>query len=305
MPRAFVHWLMTFVLVVSFASLLRAQAGVAEQPLGSIKVARVVGEAWKVSKEDGLRVELRYNTTLSQGEIITTGPNSSVLLGLSNGATVLVRADTVLEVEQLSQQPFARGFRINEKLEEPTTSKTRLNLRRGEIMSDVKKLNKEAGSDFTIKTPVGAAGIRGTKFLISFLPSGNRAFYRLAMAEGLIRQSFDSPTRPVDVGINQQVTFGVDYNPVTGEVSGIPDVAEVLDVPSTLSASLQQLILEMMSALENFSIIGTDGTVGTQPGNTGVNAATAQPNGTDEAGVSASPPPTVPPPTTSPTSGKI
>jgi hypothetical protein len=59
--------------------------------------------------------------------------------------------------------------------EEPTTSVTRLNLKNGEVVCNVKKLHTKGpgGSSFEVKTPVGAAGIRGTTFSVRFIPAAD------------------------------------------------------------------------------------------------------------------------------------
>ena len=54
--------------------------------------------------------------------------------------------------------------------QEPGTSVTKLNLTRGELVGRVVHLNVDKGSEFTVRTPVGAAGIRGTIFRIIFRP---------------------------------------------------------------------------------------------------------------------------------------
>jgi hypothetical protein len=65
--------------------------------------------------------------------------------------------------------PYEGLIKVAEKEEEDTESLTTLRLNRGEL-TGMLKLRPGSGSKFTVNTPVGAAGIRGTTFRIVFRP---------------------------------------------------------------------------------------------------------------------------------------
>jgi hypothetical protein len=311
MPRFFIRWFFAATLLLTAASSASAQtaapAAPAEQPGGRILVARVTGEAFAMNPSDGLKFPVRNGSLLTEGQVITTGPGASVLFVLSNGATVSLGADSVLALEQFTQQPFGESYKMSTLSAEPSTSTTRLNLLRGELISDVKKLNKTGGSSFQIKTPVGAAGIRGTAFRIAFKPEGDRAAFALVMLEGVIEQTFGNRGRPVVVPQGKQVVVtGIEYNGRTGEVGAIPPVGEPTDVPASVQASLFQLVQQMLATVGSMtisatSIQGNGGASGAGGGSTA--EASAQSSDTVSP-VSPSPGPQLPPARTSPTDGQ-
>ena len=279
----------------------------ATQPSGRILVARVTGEAFAVNPADGLRFPVRNGSLLTEGQIITTGAGASVLFVLSNGATVSLGADSVLALEQFSQQPFGESYKMNALTAEPSTSTTRLNLVRGELISDVKKLNKGAGSSFSIKTPVGAAGIRGTAFRIAFRPEGERASFALVMLEGVIEQTFGSRSRPVIVPQGKQVVVtGIEYNGRTGEVGAIPPVGEPTDVPASVQVSLFQLVQQMLTTVGSMTVSSSSTGASAGSGGAAGGTATEAVAQTSEptSPISPSPGPQLPPARTSPTDGQ-
>src|SRR5690606_6455820 len=122
-------------------------------------------------------------------------------------------------------------LRPAEMTEEPSVSRTKLNLTRGELVGNVKTLRKEQGSSFTVQTPAGAAGIRGTTFRIVFRPDGTgRAFFTLTTLEGEV--GFSTVTGTVDapqalVANSQEVVVEVDVDDTTGEVTIVTPIADI------------------------------------------------------------------------------
>jgi hypothetical protein len=191
---------------------------------------------------------------------------------------------------------------------EPTTSTTKLSLRQGELISNVKKLKKDAGSSFEIKTPVGAAGIRGTSFGLQFKPVGRKASFALRMAEGLIELSFGTRARSVEVATRKQVVLtGLDYDPATNAVESIPTVT-VSDLPPSDLATLTEGLQQILAAAGDVSFTpnaAANPAVGTGSSGNGEAVATPSPT-TASAPVSAlASPPAVPPaPNPTPPAGR-
>ncbi|MDR0901914.1 MAG: FecR family protein [Opitutaceae bacterium] len=237
-------------LAAAFSSVSLAAQSPDARPSGTILVVRATGEAYATLPGDTLRTPLRNGSPVLVGQVIVTGKNASVMLILSNGATVTVAGDSVMAVEEFTQQPFAEAFRVSQLSKEPTSSTTRLNLVRGEITADVKKLNKEAGSSFNVKTPVGVAGIRGTAFRLAFLPSGGgRSSLNLVTLEGEVGMQF--PDRPAPMLVSQGQQLKVDQirtNPSTGEakISASEGVA-VAEVSASERAAIAQTVKTMIS----------------------------------------------------------
>ena len=211
MHNRFLSW---FLVCASLAFIsLRAQSPGALSAPGSIAggaeqvlAARVTGTVQMTL--NGQTSPLRTDDRVPQAAKIVTSANSSVVLVFSNGATTQLGSDTELIIEEFLQDPFASTVRVAELAEEPSRSRTRLSLNRGELVGNVKKLKHAEGSSFTVNTPVGAAGIRGTTFRIVFRPiAGGQAFGTLAQPF-----EFSITTLEGDVGF-QQAAPGV---PLTG-----------------------------------------------------------------------------------------
>jgi hypothetical protein len=157
----------------------------AQTQLGQIKAARVQGDVQLIAKT-GPAVALKNGDLISQSDSISTGKGASVVLVFANGSSVRIGAESRLEIEQFLMDPLAEPISNPGTLKaEPTVSKTTLNLSYGEMVGDVKTLN--SSSSYSIKTPVGAAGIRGTIYRIVYRPtSDGKAFFQLQTAEGLV-----------------------------------------------------------------------------------------------------------------------
>ncbi|MBP6506767.1 MAG: FecR domain-containing protein [Opitutaceae bacterium] len=208
MHKKYLTWFWLF----GFAALLcfDARAQSASAP-GQIKAVKVVGTV--TATKDGTAISLENGTELSQGYVVNTGRNSSVVLVFSNGATLDLAQDTSLSIDEFTQDPFAEEVAVSKLKAEPTVSQTKLNLSRGELVGNVKKLNYDAGSSFSIQTPVGAAGIRGTTFRIVFRPDGTgKAFFSLVTAEGNVVLATGTIAMPNNLSVpdNQEITIELD-----------------------------------------------------------------------------------------------
>ena len=158
------------------AGIVSAQTPAATKVVGRIVAAKVVGIVTVTDVRDPMRPhKLVESGEVTEGQIVNTGEDARVLLVFSNGATVNLAAKSTLAIDEFLQDPFAQPVKVSELVDEPTTSITKLNLVRGELMSNVKHLRRDKGSLFNVQTPVGAAGIRGTTFQVLYRPSGNDA----------------------------------------------------------------------------------------------------------------------------------
>ncbi len=299
----------SFLAILLFWAVAAASAQQAaapqQRPLGTIVVALVEGVAF-VSDAQQTRVPLAKGSVITQDKLVTTGHSSRLVLAFSNGTTLTIGADAVLSIDEFLQDPFAQAVKIGQMTAEPSKSTTRLNLRKGEIISNVKTLQKDQGSTFEIRTPVGAAGIRGTSFGIHFRSSGSLASYALRMAEGLIHLDFGSLAAAVYVpGRKQVVLRGIAFDPATNTVLSLPPV-NVEDIPPAELADLNESLQDLFAITEG---------IGFTP-NAALNPAVLNPNATAAAvqtanasspssfTANASPPPVSPPPGTTPAAGK-
>ncbi|PTY07367.1 hypothetical protein DB347_08685 [Opitutaceae bacterium EW11] len=310
MFRAPPFWIAWFLMLCGLCAWASAQAPAPGVPpsRGVVKIARVVGEAYVTDSATSLKTRLTASTLVVDGQVVETGPKSSLVLVFSNGAVVNVRADSRLEVAEFRQSAFSKTLNVGQSTQEPSTSATKLLLRKGEIISQVKKLNRDAGSSFTVETPVGAAGIRGTAFGLLFEGRGQVAKYALTMAEGLIRFTPLSG-RPVDVGAGKELSFDAQIDPSNGRVVAVPETPAPTDVPAADAARLQSALTEVIAAASSVQFVPATGANGqftvsaadasTTPsadaaGTGSVDTATASPSDTSSTstGALASPAPT-------------
>jgi sulfatase modifying factor 1 len=103
--------------------------------------------------------------SIASGATLTTGSGSSADLLLTNGTLAHLGANTKLVLTALFQKSFkGSDQKASELTREVSPSRTALKLEEGDLVVEVRKLNKE--SSFLISTPIAHAGIRGTQFKV-------------------------------------------------------------------------------------------------------------------------------------------
>lgn len=232
----------------------------AQTQAGAIKAVRVSGVVTKISANTTNLVPLPEGAALIETDTIITGPDSGVVLVFANGASIKLSSNSRLAIEEFKMDPLADDIAVANLEREPNISKTRLNLAYGDMVGNVKKLNKDAGSEFNIKTPVGAAGIRGTTFRIvmRFEASGQITF-TLSTSEGTVAftgtvqvagtgaTSQDGTAEEVAVADGQEVTAVATVNSTTNQITNVqvsstqpisPAASEV--IATALSQAIQQ-----------------------------------------------------------------
>src|SRR5690606_2855194 len=136
-----------------------------------------------------------------------------------------------LKVDKFQMDPLADPAAVASATEEPSPSQTELNLAFGEIVGNVKKL--KSTSNYSVKTPVGAAGIRGTTFRIVFRPTGDgRAFnFQITTAEGVV--VFEGSTAgsgpPIEVPADQEIVLVVNVENGQFSFAGTVQTQELND----------------------------------------------------------------------------
>ncbi len=236
---------------------------------GRIVAAKVTGTVTARNTVDGTQRALATNDPLSQNHEITTGAGASVVLVFSNGASLNLGADSTLSIDEFLQDPFATEISVAELTEEPTTSTTKVNLTRGELVGNVKRLKHGEGSTFTVNTPVGAAGIRGTTFRIVFRPDASgRVFFTLSTAEGAVL--FEAPAAEgvsVETGKEVVVSVDVTVDADTGTVTinGPAEVAAPVDMPVATQTAIAVQAQEIVTAATTVIISTTTSGSSTNP----------------------------------------
>ena len=118
---------------------------------------------------------------LPHGSTIMTGANSEADLLLTSGSLAKVGPNSKLVLSAFWQKDFrASAKKVTDLKDETSPSRVALKLETGDLVVDVKKLNRE--SSFVVESELGVAGIRGTQFGLST----NSESTKLAVLEGKV-----------------------------------------------------------------------------------------------------------------------
>ena len=89
----------------------------------------------------------------------------------SNGTVATLEPRSLVKIASFLQKGFeASEQKLSEVQQEPSSSQISLDLDTGSLVVQTKKLDRT--SSFTIDSPVGTAGIRGTEFQMGIAPTG-------------------------------------------------------------------------------------------------------------------------------------
>ena len=133
---------------------------------GKVQVGKITGSVTIIDAKSQ-RKPLASGAVFQEGARVETGVDSTAELVFSNGASLVLTPSTLLELRTFRQVPSAGitdPYRQIEK--DPSPSVTELEVPRGKIIGEVRKLN--ALSTFTVKTPAGLVRIRGTLFAVEY-----------------------------------------------------------------------------------------------------------------------------------------
>ena len=143
-----------------------------------------------------------------------------------------------MKVATFEQEPFEDdGRKLAELPGEPSQSKVDLELEYGSLVVKTKKLSK--GSNFTINSPLGVAGIRGTEFQMASNPGQG---VQLDVTESTV--AFTPPGGGQSIPVSQG--SGLSVSP-----SGVPTQRPVNPVVATKIESTNQAATE---ATQNVSL---------------------------------------------------
>jgi hypothetical protein len=244
-----------FVVSLASADAQNAPSAVAKVK-GKILAVRVQGHVESITKIDGTVKVLRDGDVIYEGSKIVTAAGANVILSFSNGAEVNLAGDSTLDIDEFEQDPFAGDVKVSDMTTEPGngTSTTKLNLTKGELVGKVVHLNVDRGSEFTVQTPVGAAGIRGTTFRIVFRP-GPDGTVRFTVTTSDGRVVFKGiTTAAVSIPAGKQVVVTFDVN---AGVATTPMV--VTNTPPAEAADILLAAQAIVDAVVNTNLSGGGG----------------------------------------------
>ena len=106
---------------------------------------------------------VKVGDILSVGSKIKISSDSEMTLLFSSGTIARLGENSIFSISEFLQKDFERsGKKVSELSQEVSPSTLLLNLNIGDLIVNVKKLNKK--SSLEVRTDLGVAGIRGTSF---------------------------------------------------------------------------------------------------------------------------------------------
>lgn len=148
------RWLGVVLAAMAATAAGRAQAPEIDLPRpGIVVVADVTGEV-SMTAGDQKRT-LKADERVRIGATVATARRSLTTLNLSNGIAVQLGSDSEIEIEEFGQAPYSSTSKFPDLKTEPSVSRTRIKLVRGDVAVTVKKLQAARGSTFVLATPAG------------------------------------------------------------------------------------------------------------------------------------------------------
>jgi hypothetical protein len=149
--RYFSHFFSTSLLALAFLFSLSASVSAADRA-GEVVV--VIGDA-QVKSEGGQSHAVARGEIIQSGQMITTGGNGHVQLRMVDGASLVVRASSVLKINEYFVD-----------LVTPSKSRIKVTLEKGVVRSITGRAGEASKESFRLNTPLAAIGIRGTDFVV-------------------------------------------------------------------------------------------------------------------------------------------
>ena len=206
---------------------------------GKFEVLIIKGQSSLINPQS-IKEPMVKGKLFEQGYKVETNKDSTVELSLSNGSTILVNPETLVEVRtfrQVASNLIVEG--AYQKLDkEPSPSVVEVFVIKGKIIGEVRKLNPQ--SSFTIKSPAGVARIRGTVYSVEY--SRNETTRTGNMEVACVKGSVEVTINGSDSG-SQAVEPGKKMTAQTSlvdEASGsVPALPVKVTIPAAVANSPQ------------------------------------------------------------------
>ena len=202
---------------------------------GAIIIASLEGEVTVINNETQLPIppnQVKAGGLIFDGHTVKTGPTAKIILLMSNGTVSTIKSNSSLNIKKFTQEKFDPSTKkLSELKGEPSSSDTIIDLELGDMILDVKKLDKS--SNFNVESPVGTAGIRGTipYFQVAQTPDGG--FQQVtSMLKGEIAFMPKGASAATLLGPGQSLSIGIGAN-------GILLPPSLGRVPQTLLNSIE------------------------------------------------------------------
>jgi hypothetical protein len=190
-------------------------ASAALQP-GKIETAKLQGNV-AITEPKARPSALKSGSVFGQQSVVETNSDASAELVLSNGSTLLLSPDTRIEVNvfmQVASELIVAGK--YQKLEaEPSASVTEIQLIRGKVTGDVRKMN--AMSSYVVRTAAGMTRVRSGIFTVKYNPTASKlGLFAVSCVRGAVETTVpDSNYGPITVEPGTELSTAVGAPPAT------------------------------------------------------------------------------------------
>ena len=231
--------------------------------LATAKVLSVSGLVMKTEgaaliKIGGRESPIKAGDILREGDRLNSTEGSKAFIVFSNGSEITLYQNSSMSIIALEQEPYTSQRVYNELVADPSKSQTLLELDYGILDGHVKKLTKE--SSFDIKTALGTAAIRGTRFRIGLLFTANKFRLTITNFDGLV-DLITQTTAPVITGDTADGEGNTFDNGSDPSVTPIPPAGEC-NVETNQGNPVFDAIISGLSAVPGLDVaVSSDGTL--------------------------------------------
>lgn len=178
---------------------------------GTVEVGKIGGLV-TLKDGSGRTANLTSGATFNEGHTVETATNSTVELLLSNGSSLLVKPETTIEFKvftQVSSNQIVAG-KYRELSAEPSVSIVQIELHRGKIVGEARKLNPS--SQFTVKSPVAVTRVRGTVWIDEYIvdPVTGKGTHTTTVINGNVEVRPLSQDDPIPVAPKTNIVITLD-----------------------------------------------------------------------------------------------
>ena len=208
------------------------------QTKGAIIIASLEGEVTVINNESQAPLpsaQVKAGGLIFDGHTVKTGAEGKVILLMSNGTVSTIKENSTVNIKEFTQEKFDPSKKkLSEMKGEPSSSKTEIDLEMGDMILDVKKLNKR--SSFNVQSPVGTAGIRGTIPYFQVSKGNDGSIQQVtSMLKGEIAFTPKGAQSSTLLGPGQSLSIGIGAN-------GLLLPPTLGKVPQTILASIESEI---------------------------------------------------------------
>ncbi len=217
-------------------------------------VLRVQGSATVLLPGASDSVPLTVGMTVPTGATITTGAGSEVDLKPFAGGMTAVKANTRVDIEELSVNKSRSG--------KVTKQTAKLNLRSGNLISTLDPARK-AINNYGIRTPKGVAAARGTVYAVSVNQTGSS----VATLTGTVTLTPVLPGGGFGVPIVVDIGTGMVISGAPGQTAGTPVslsslIADEAGTGNTGEGSMTEAISQAVTTVSKAVASGDSSAVG-------------------------------------------